>query len=406
MKKNNLWWYIAWRFFRGKNKTQVINILTTLSIVAVSLLIAAFIIIVSVFNGFDEHFQKLYSGIYPELAIYHPDRVDFPISDSLQQFLDEREDLAYARVLESRAFANYSERHSILKLKGVDSSYLSIVDLDINSVYDNTAFQNGEKEAAFFSYSTGEALGLSITFDLLPIELSLPRYTRSKLINDQISTGYIYPKGAYYTDESEGEKEMLTDYTYLANLSDQYDIVSSIAIAAREDAEDFVEDFHAAFPQLDLLTKEQQNASVFKIINTERYMVYMILGFMLLLSSLNIIGVVLMTIIEKRRDISLFRALGSQQYDIRGIFLRLGIIIGSMGVVIGLVIGLIIALGQQEFGWVMMDTQYLVQEPFPVRVRMSHVLFIVLLGFFISVLASWIPSLYVSRSMAAMRNTE
>ncbi len=408
MKKNKLWWSIAWRFLRAKNQTQVINILTMLSIVAVAILIAAFVIIVSVFNGFDQHFKKSFGNLYPDIAVRSLSGRSFTPSDSLLSYLQSTDALQYAYVLETRAFANYQENQSIIKLRGVSPEYLDIVNLDINSAYDQRKLKSAEAEYCYFSFSTAESLGLSINYDLEPVEIQIPKNTKSTITTDQVASGYVYPRGAYPMEENQGEKDMLTDYEFIASLSGQYGEVSEIAIGVQDPqrVDEVMHRLRSYDPDyLEVLSRDQQNESLYKIINTERYMVYAILIFMLVLSSLNIIGVLLMTIIEKRRDIALMRGVGVDTQKVQSIFLRLGVLIGAIGVMIGLVVGLAFALGQQHFGWIDMNTNGF-SEPFPVQVKGLNVVFIAVIGVCIAILASWLPSRYVDHSMRALRSID
>ncbi len=405
MKKNKLSWSIAFRFLRAKNKTQVINILTMLSIVAVGLLIAAFVIIISVFNGFDQHFKTSFGGIYPDIAIRDTAGRSYIPSSDLITHLDKMK-LPYAKVLETKAFASYNEVQSIVKLRGVSTNYLDIIKLDINSAYDEQQLSTQETEYCYFSFNTGEALGLSIHFDLVPVQISIPKNTSSTIIADQVSSGYLYPRGAYPMEESQGEKDMIADYDYIAGLTSQAGSVTELALSAQgQNVDKLISKLRKIAPNYQVLSSDQQNASLYKIINTERYMVYVILIFMLLLSSLNIIGVLLMTIIEKRQDIALMKGVGMTQRNVQGIFLRLGVLIGVVGVAAGLIIGLAFSLGQQEFGWIYMNTENM-QQPFPVKVKFLNIVFITLTGLFISILASWLPSRYVDPSMSALRWVE
>lgn len=378
-----------------------------LSVVAVAILIAAFVIIVSVFNGFDKHFKEAFGRSYPDIAVRHASGQSYRPSERLVAYLSSSNQLKYAYVLESKAFVNYQNNHSIVKLRGVSKDYLDIVNLDISSSFDQKLLKENDTEYSYFSFSTGESLGLNISYDFIPIEIQIPKNTKSTIVTDQVATGYVYPRGAYPMEESQGEKDMIADYEYLSKLSGQYGEVTEIAIKASDPKKigAIIRDLKNMHPELGVLTSDQQNASLYKIINTERYMVYLILIFMLILSSLNIIGVLLMTIIEKRSDIALMLGVGMDKKKIQNIFLRLGVLIGTTGVVIGLIIGLIFALGQQHFGWIYMNTDGL-QEPFPVQVKILNVIFITVIGICISILASWIPSRYVDHSMTPLRWVE
>ncbi len=402
MKKSNLNWAIAFRFLRAKNQTQVINILTMLSIVAVGLLIAAFIIIISVFNGFDQHFQASFGGLYPDIAVRDTTGQAYTPSSELIDYLHQNQ-IKYAQVLETKAFATYRDVQSIVKLRGVSPSYLDIVKLDINSGYDSLTLSTPDHEFCFFSFNTGEALGLSINFDLIPIQIQIPRNTKSTIITDQVSSGYLYPHGAYPIEGSQGEKDMLADYDYIAGLTSQPGMVTELAISTQgQNPKQLIKKISTFAPQYDVLSSDQQNASLYKVINTERYLVYAILIFALLLSSLNIVGVLLMTIIEKRRDIALMKGVGMTQQDVQGIFLRLGVLIGVVGVAAGLIVGLGFALGQQHFGWIYINAEN-IHEPFPVQVRFLNIVFVIVTGLVISVLASWLPSRYIDPSMQSLR---
>ncbi len=142
-----------------------------------------------------------------------------------------------------------------------------------------------------------------------------------------------------------------------------------------------------------VLTIEEQHSDLYKILKTEKLIVFIIFSFILIISSFNIFFLLSMHAIDKKRDLSILLSLGFTEKSIKKIFYYESMIISILGIIIGGALGVLLCVLQNEYGLVSLGMETAIIKYYPVKVKLSDILIIVSIVFFISIIASIKPSL-------------
>jgi lipoprotein-releasing system permease protein len=159
-----------------------------------------------------------------------------------------------------------------------------------------------------------------------------------------------------------------------------------------------------AFQALSILPREAQNPTLYKVLNSERWAVFAILSLMLLIASFTIIGALSMLVIEKQKDIAMLKALGLREQQLRGLFLRTGVLLSCMGAAIGMLLAYALCLGQQTFGWIRMgNSDNLRLDAYPVAFRWTDAILVALVVVCVALIASWFPANRAAKRPISLR---
>ena len=393
----NLSVYIAKRYLFSRKNVHAINIISGISMLGVLIGSAALVIILSVFNGFEEVILSLYSNFTPEIKIeprlgktFNPNTVYF---NTLHK--DARV-FSFTEVLQEKAVIRYNDKPFIGNIRGVSDEFLKnkLLDSTIQSGSFTLKFEG--RDFAVIGSTIQGSLGINVHDQLAALEIYSPRRQATSTANplDQFVVRSISPSGVFAV-EQEFDDMVITPIEFVRELLDQPVNVSAIEInfkrhtnvnAVQEEIQQKIgNDFTVK-------NRSQQNAELYKTLNYERWFIYMILTFVLIIAIFNIIGSLTMLVIDKRKDIAILTSLGANKGLIQGIFFAEGMLISFIGCITGIVLGLIFCILQQRFGLVKMGTRASVLDAYPVAFRFSSFALVFLTVGIIAVIASGISA--------------
>ncbi len=408
--RSSLLWRIAWRYLRAKNSTNAINIISWISSAGMAIGAFALIVVLSVFNGFESLVSSLYHSFYPDLII-RPAAGKFfePDSKRLLKLNRDPDILAWSRCLEENAYLQYEGKDFIATVKGVDTAYARVTSLDQFIVAGSWDPASTEPPMALLGGNILLALGINPERNLYPITVTAARKNARSAITpqDAFSRREWYPSGAFAVQQEFDTKYILAPLPAVQDLLTEEGI-SSLEIRLRPDAdpEAVRERLRQSFGnEYSILTRFEQNEVLFRVMRLERWAVVAILSFTLLIISFNIMGSLTMLVIDKKKDISILKAMGADPPMIRRLYLITGAFLGLSGSVIGLLSGLILCLLQMKFGFIRLAGagNSFVIDAYPVVLRLSDFVLSLLIVSGISILASWLPAARASRSAMEFR---
>jgi lipoprotein-releasing system permease protein len=353
---------------------HAINIISGISMLGVLIGSAALIIILSVFNGFEKVILSLYSNFTPEIKIeprlgktFDPNTVYF---NSLHK---DPKVFSYTEVLQEKALIKYDNKPFIGTVRGVSDEFLKNPLLDSTIQSGSFTLKIKGQDYAVIGSSIQGSLSINIHDQFAPLEIYVPRRTTGPAINplDEFVVKPIYPSGVFAI-EQEFDDIVVTPIGFVRQLLEEPKNVSSIEINYKKGTN--IKKVHEAIEGMigkdfTVKNRSQQDAELYKTLNYERWFIYMILTFVLIIAIFNIIGSLTMLVIDKRKDIAILTSLGAGKRLIQGIFFFEGMMITVTGCIAGIFVGLVFCILQQQFGLVKMGSKVTVLDAYPIALR-------------------------------------
>jgi lipoprotein-releasing system permease protein len=399
----NLPFYIAKRYLVSKKTQNAIHIISGISVLGVAVGTMALIVILSVFNGFDELIKSLYSTFDPEIKItlsegktFSPDTPEFSEVRNLQNVL------YFSEVLEENVLLRYGERQYIATMKGVDEEFENITGIDTMLVEGEFVLNDKNRPYAVIGQGVAYYLGVGLTF-LNPINIYSIKRTGNVSMNPEqaINRKFIFPSGIFSIEQEHNSRYIIVPITFARELLGYQDEVSAIELKLQPGAnEELLQDEIAEILGNHFLVqnRNEQNALFYRIMKSEKWAIFFILSFILIIASFNIIGSLTMLIIDKKDDIRTLRNLGASDTLIRRIFLMEGWMISILGAICGLLIGSLISWLQSRFGLIKLSgSGSFIIDAYPVVYKVQDVLKVFFTVLLIGFIAAWYPVKYISR---------
>ncbi len=403
--------YIAKRYLISKKSRNAINIISFISILGVATGTAALIIILSVFNGFDDLLKRLYNSFDPDIKIVAAEGKTFTPDESVIKPIESADFIElYSLCLEENAMLEYGDKQIIATIKGVDENYEKVTGLDSMVV-------KGEYELFYQGIplaiaGQGIAYNLDLDTDLLnPVKVYIPSRSAefkgnfqdaSESIND-IS---VYTAGIFTIQQEYDSKYFVLPLETVRTLLEYESNVSSIEIKLKNSSESdmavtFLQD--KLGPKYEVQDRNKQHEYAYKIMQSEKWFIFMVLVFILLIASFNVIGSLTMLIIDKKQDIQILKSLGANNATIRNIFFLEGIFISFIGAIFGLIVGGLVCWAQIKFGLVKLGNEgSFIIENYPVLIQYRDFFYVMITVLIIGVLASWYPVRYITKKFTSL----
>lgn len=405
----NFPFYIARRYLISKKSRNAINIISLVSVLGVATGTAALIIILSVFNGFDDLLKRLYNSFDPDIKIIAAKGKTFEPDAKFTKILNDADFIkAYSLCLEENAMLVYGEKQIIATIKGVDKKYKEVTGLDTMIVKGEYRLENREVLCGIAGQGIAFNLGLSIDY-AYPIKIYLP--SRTKKITgsfsdaaDNINQSVVYTAGIFSIQQEYDTKYFIMPLAEVAELLEYENRISSAEIKINKNAEikesvNYLQEKLGA--DFEVLDRNKQHEYAYKIMQSEKWAIFMILVFILLIASFNVIGSLTMLIIEKKNDIQILKSLGAENKTIRNIFFLEGLFISGAGAIIGLIIGTLVCIAQIQLGIVKLGTGgSFIIENYPVLINPSDFFWVFITVMIIGTFAAWYPVRYITRKFA------
>ena len=374
--------FIAGRYLFAKKSHNVINIISAISAVGMTIGTAALIIILSVYNGFDSLIKSMMGNVEPDLVITPAKgKVFVPQGDTYDWIYDQPSVLNMCCVLEESVFISYDDRQGLARAKGVDWIYEEESPLRNHMADGEFRLHKGDIEQAVIGDILAYRMGISIRF-LSPIEIYYPSRTRRISLSSPesaLESVKVYPSGIVSVNEEIDKELMIVPLETMRELLEYDDEVSAVEIrvvegTTQKEVRRLQDEIGKRLgEEFKVKDRYQQNEALYKMMRYEKVATYMILIFVIIIIAFNIFGSLSMLIIEKREDIGTLRSLGAQDNLIRRIFVLEGWMISLAGLAGGLVTGIGLTLLQMHFGFIKMPGQFLVQA-YPVILSWPDVL--------------------------------
>ena len=394
--------HIALRYLFAKKRHNVINIISIISAAGIALGSMALVLILSVYNGFDNSIKNIYESYKADFVIAPYTGKTFEVAPESLSRAERIEHIAQAStVLRENAYVKYGNKEAIVQIIGVNPLYLNNKHIKENIVEGTPKFFHGETVYAVVGQSLAYGLALKSRF-ITPLEIYFPQKEGTiSVINplDALNTLTLRPSAVVKTENSTQENILYIDNASAHQLTgtpennfssiEIYLSPDSKASLSQRKIKEIAQNLREIFPQCSIKDKQQQNSTLYKVIKAEKFAVYLILFFVIMIISINIFSCLSMLVTEKREDIETYLSLGATKELTGKIFHLHGFLISLTGCTIGTSIGIILALVQQKFGIISISGSYII-DAYPIDLRLADILIIFIgvtgIGFIISYL--------------------
>ena len=406
----NFPFYIARRYIFSKKSTNVINLISGISVLGVAVATMALVVTLSVFNGFSDLVATLFTAFDPQIEITPTQGKTAPADDPVLTEIRQLPQIEVAtECMEDQALAIYNGRQAMVQIKGVDDNFDKLTHIREILLGDGTF----ELHAADIQYGImgirlADQLGTGIYFDQ-PLRIFAPKREGQLDMSDP-ADGFVedelYSPNCVF-EVLQGKYDgryILTSIGFARRIFDQQGMISSLELRLKPGG-DFektkAEIKRIAGDDYQVLDRFEQQEDTFRIMKIEKLIAYIFLTFILLVACFNIIGSLSMLIIDKKDDVQTLRNLGANDRQVSQIFLLEGCMISFFGAFIGILIGLLLCWIQQQFGVIGLGASQgsFIIDAYPVSVHPTDVLMIFVTVIVVGFLSVWYPVHYFSRRL-------
>ena len=394
-----MYFLFAWRYFKAKKSTNAINFIAWISIIAIIIGTTALIVVLSVFNGFEDLVKSLYSSFYTDLKVSPTSgKVITLTADQLQKLKGIAGIKNFSLEVEEKALLQNGEYQSIVYLKGVDDNYRYITGVASNLINGEYNLGNEESPKLILGAGVEDAIGVQADKNIFPLKIYLPRKSKTEQLNEleDISNDTIRTAAAFLIQQDFDNKYGITNIDFVKKAmklgADEYSNVE-IALTDPSTTGEIKKEIKQLLGKNYLVqNKYEQNQSLYSIMNVERWVIYGVLCLILVVAAFTMIGALTMLVLEKQTDIAVLHALGGNKNFIQKIFLSEGLLLATIGGVTGMLLALLIAWLQINYHLIPLQGGSFLIDYFPVKLRAIDFLLVGATVFVIAFIASWLPS--------------
>jgi lipoprotein-releasing system permease protein len=394
----------AWRYFKAKKSTNAINIISWVTAGVIAFSTMCQVLVLSVFNGFEGLVQSLYSNFYSDIKVV-PSKGKTIMLSAKQ--LDEIQSLAGVKgvslIAEEKALLQNGEQQTVVLLKGVDGNYPKVSGVPKKMLHG--IFDAGTTDAPKLILGSGieNAIGVQSDKNVFPVTVFLPKKSSGSNPLSALSEGNANTSGSFAIQQDFDNKYVITNLGFVKQQmnfgSNEYSALE-VSLINPGETNKFTETLQKLLgSKYKVLTKYEQNASLYNSMRLEKWVIYAVLTLILIIAAFNMIGALTMLVLEKRKDISVLKSLGADKGLIKKIFLSEGLLLATTGAGTGILLALIICFLQVKFKIIKLVGNSFLIDYFPVKLVFTDFILVTLTAFIISFIASWFPAKKASQQI-------
>jgi len=402
----NLVFGIARRYLFGKKSTNVINIITWISIIGMSIGATALILILSVFNGFESLLAGLLNSFNPDIKIELVEGKFYERDSILAKNLDKIEGIAHVSfVLEETSFFEYKGSQEVGLLKGVDKNYMNVTSIDSTILRGNHEFTNEAITYGLLGIGMNSKLSINQNDPLTAINAYMPVKQNRGPLGKGFKNLSIYPSGVFSVGNDVDGQYILIGFeqmNYLLGSENQFSAIE-VKLTSQKAEKKVIEELKNVLgPKFSIKNKAQQDDGFFKIMNIEKWVSYLIACLTMLIIAFNMVGSLWMIVLEKKKDISILKSMGFSSSKVKSVFLTIGIYIASIGLLVGIILSILFYALQTNYGIIAIPDGFMI-DAYPIELRWSDFFIVGLTVMVIGFLASILPSVRSAKISAFVR---
>lgn len=397
--------YIARRYFVARKSHNIINLISWISVGGIMAGSFAMVVVLSVFNGFEGLVRTLYNVFDPDLLVVAAEGKTFHEDQSRIARLKAIDGVWYVSgMVEETALVRYADRQHVATLRGVGEEFSRYSPIDSMIIDGRMLLRDSLRDYIVPGAGVAYQLGINLRDEINPVMLYLPRRGATSMTTpDQaFMSSPVYASGVFSVQQDFDTRYILTSLRLARSLMNYSDELTALEIRLRKDADvEKIKREVEAVVGKSFIVKDryQQQELLYKIMKSEKWAVFLILSFIILISAFNVIGSLTMLILDKRKDITILEAMGAGAPLVKKVFFIEGLIISLGGAVAGVLLGLAVCLLQQHFGLVKLGNEgsTFVVSSYPVDLKAIDFVFTIGVVACIGVVASWLPARQIEK---------
>jgi len=392
--------HIAKRYLRSKSSNNAINFITYIAVIGVILGAASLFIVLSGFAGLKDFTLQFSSVVDPDLKAEPAIGKSFFLSDVQINNLNQIEDIAvYSKIIEERAFVSFDEKTYLANIKGVDEHFQKVVAID--SVIDYGRWLDQKSNQIVVGWGIANNLSLGVLDYSKTVSIYVPKPGKGQItsIKKAFNSVRTLNVGIFSINEKFDDSYVFTSLDLAQNLLNyRPNQTSAIEFKLKEGIDENVAKQNiqnVLGNDVVIKNRAQLNDALYKMLNTENLAVYLIFTLVLIIAFFNIIGSLVMMMLDKKKSLNTLFNIGATVKDIRKIFFLQGSLMSIIGGIIGLVVAIIIALLQQAFSLVMITPSL----AYPITIKLENFFIVFFTISILGIIASKIASVRITKSL-------
>jgi len=385
--------YIAHRYLRSNSKNSAINIINRIASLGIIVGAMALFVVLSVFSGLKEFSLSFTNEIDPDLKAAPVLGKSFFVTPQQDQEIKKITGIAsYTKIIEERVFFTFGDKQEVTYLKGVDTQFTQVNAIE-KKLFNGQWLQPNTYQVVV-GYGMAQKFSMGLFDYNTALEVMVPRPGKGTITvpSEAFNQTDLIPIGIYTINEDLDSKYVFADLSLAQELLEyQPNQISGIEFKLRPNAEEdaVIEQLQTIFKnKITLKNRAQLNESLYKMLNTENIAVYLIFTLVIVVALFNLIGALIMMILDKKGNLKTLFNLGTEIKSLRNIFLLQGTLLSVYGGIIGLLLGIVIVLLQQQFEWIMITPTLAYPVVFSFENIAIVMVTIITLGFLASLIAS------------------
>lgn len=381
--------FLAFKYLFSKTKFSIVSIISAFSIVVLTLAYFSFFTILSVFSGLEQYSLNFSKSFDPDVKIFSDSESFFKLeSEDLLFISDNLGEKSFSKIVTGNVLINHEGAITYGKILGVDDNFNSVIDFS-NIISVGQYSELGSSEA-YTSYSLAEKLDLTLfntagAFEIYSVNSSYP----DNLLVPFKNSKSLFSKGVFTTRNNDNENIIVCNLETAQSLFGLKGNMFSEIYLASDDKVKIKNILKSRFNSLSVKTHEELNETLFKMMKSEKLIVSIIMIMIVLISVFNVIGAVIMLIVEKEFDLKTFKVLGMNNKDVENIFFKNGLFINFIGLSLGLFFGISLVFAQMKFSIVRISS---LELAYPVEFNLKNLLLVVFTALFVGLASSYLSS--------------
>ncbi|MDD4086707.1 MAG: ABC transporter permease [Bacteroidales bacterium] len=352
----NTTFFFAKRYLLARKSHNLINIITWISVLGVGVGAFALIVVLSVFNGFEKVISTMISQLSADLVIEPASGKTIQLDTfPMEQILALDATRGVVKIVEEDALFRYGNRQHVGVLRGVSEGYEALTAMDSITIQGSLILEYSGQHYAMLGSGVAWYLDINPRNPAALLQVLVPSRGNPSVMQFEqaFNQDAISISGIYSSQQEMDATHVIVPYDWAAKLMEYEGMATSIDVFAKSKTS--IKEFKQEIKQIsgsDFLVKDQfeQQETLYQIMRSEKWAIYIILTFILIMATFNVIGSLSMLIVDKRKDINILKYLGADQIFLRRLFLAEGLMISVLGGIIGLLAGIILVLAQERFG--------------------------------------------------------
>lgn len=386
---------IAKRYLIGKKSTNAINLITGISVFGISIGAAALILVLSVFNGLETLITSYLNSFNPDLIVLPSEGKYFDL-DSTQiyalQSIGQINEVSAS--LEEVALFEYKGSQEVGVIKGVDQRFERVTKINQTIREGNFDLFTNETSTAIFGIGMSRKLGINLDDPLTPVTIYMPKRKKTFQAEKDFRTKEAYPIGEFSVQTENDYQYVISKLDFVQNLLQLKNKLSAfeISLTAGADERLVIREIEDLLGNgFEIKNRYQQDEAFLKIMNIERWVSYLIVSLTLFLVAFNLAGSLWMIVLDKKKDISILKAMGMNANRIKKLFLLEGLLISGSGLVLGILLAVVLYFLQSNLGIVPIPDGFAI-DAYPIELRLQDFFVVAFTVLIVGILASLLPA--------------